>query len=63
MNLYRGMNRLTGQWWEGEAESATQACNKAGWIIGDCWVRERTPVVADPAADSGHRGGGWKNVS
>lgn len=39
---YRIMNRITKEWWEGEAESAQEACEKAGWMIGDCWVRKYT---------------------
>uniref|UniRef100_A0A6M3XYH8 Uncharacterized protein n=1 Tax=viral metagenome TaxID=1070528 RepID=A0A6M3XYH8_9ZZZZ len=46
-----------------EAESAQEACQKVGWYIADVWVRERTPVVADLTSESGHRGGGWKNVT
>jgi len=37
------MSRITGQWWEGEANSAQEACGQAGWIIGDCWVRQYYP--------------------
>jgi hypothetical protein len=39
---YRIMNRITKEWWEGEAMSAQEACQKAGWMIGDCWVRIKT---------------------
>jgi len=68
MHTYRIMNRLTKQWWEGDAESPQEACRaagwqKAGWLIGDCWVRERTPVRSDPSSDSGHAGGGWRNIT
>ena len=35
----------------------------AGWLIGNCWVRERTPVRSDPSSDSGHAGGGWRNIT
>jgi hypothetical protein len=41
MTRYRIMHRPTQQWWEGEAESAHEACVKAGWMIGDCYVREQ----------------------
>lgn len=44
MPLYRIMNRVTREWWEGSAASAQEACKEAGWMIGDCWVRERTPL-------------------
>jgi len=38
-------------WWEGEAPSAQEACKKAGWMVGDCWVRQYSS-----------RGlGGWKS--
>lgn len=60
MKPYRIMNRISKEWWEGEAESAQEACDQAGWFIGDCWVRNKTPVVSDPTSESGHRGGGWK---
>lgn len=49
MKRYRIMNRITKKWWEGEADSAQEACEKAGWLIGDCWVR---------VSPSG-RGGDW----
>jgi len=62
MPRYRLMNRVTKQWWEGDADSAQQACQEAGWLIGNCWVRERTPVRDDPTSESGHRGGGWKTL-
>lgn len=63
MPEYRILNRITREWWEGKADSAQEACFKAGWLIGDSWVRVRTPVVTDPTSDSGHRGGGLKNVT
>ena len=50
MNRYRIMNRITQEWWEGEANSAQEACQKAGWMIGACWVRQYSP--------KGY--GGWK---
>jgi len=37
------MNRITKEWWYGEANSAQEACPTAGWLIGNCWVRVRTP--------------------
>ena len=50
MKTYRVMNRSTLQWWEGEASSAQEACQKAGWMIQkagwmieNCWVRVKTP--------------------
>lgn len=50
MKRYRIQNRVTKEWWEGEAESATAACQKAGWRPGNCWVREYSPKGC----------GGWK---
>jgi len=43
MKTYRIWNRVTQEWREGEASSAQEACQKAGWMPGDCWVREKTP--------------------
>lgn len=48
---YRIMNRATKEWWNGHADSAHEACEKAGWMIGDCWVRQYSPKGS----------GGWKN--
>lgn len=39
MAVYRIMNQITKEWWEGEADSARGACEKAGWLIGECRVR------------------------
>jgi hypothetical protein len=50
MKRYRVMNRITKEWWNGEASSAQEACEKAGWLIGNCWVRE--------SSQKGY--GGWK---
>ena len=62
MKVYKIWNRITKEFWEGEAESAQETCQNAGWLIGDCWIREKTPRVPDPRTDSGFRGGGWKEV-
>lgn len=51
MKRYRIMNRITHEWWEGEASSAHEACQKTGWMVGDCWVRQY----------SNKGSGGWKN--
>ena len=40
MPRYRVMHRINKMWWEGEAPSAQEACQKAGWMVGDCWVRQ-----------------------
>ena len=61
MNRYRILNRVTKEWWEGEAASAQEACQKAGWLIGACWVRQHVPPHRDPARDGGIHFGGWKN--
>lgn len=50
MPLYRIMNRVTKEWWEGMASSAFTACHKAGWMIAYCWVRQYSPKGL----------GGWK---
>jgi len=60
MKTYRVMNRVTLQWWEGEASSAQEACQKAGWMIGDCWVREYVPPHQDESKQSGWHYGGWR---
>ena len=51
MKRYRIMNRITKKWWEGDANSAEEACRRAGWQIWECWVREYSPKGS----------GGWKN--
>ena len=55
IKTYRIYNRSTKAWWEGQAPSAQKACAKAGWPMGECWVRER--------ANSPDRYPGWKTVS
>lgn len=37
---YRITNRVTQQTYEASAFSATEACQKLGWMIGDCYVKE-----------------------
>lgn len=61
LNIYRLYNRVTKKWWQGEAQGAQEACQKAGWLIGDCWVRRRTPVIPNSSKQSGYSGGGWTN--
>lgn len=41
LKRYRIQHRPTGQWWNGSARSAQEACASAGWPIGECFVRER----------------------
>ena len=40
IKTYRIQNRITNEWWEGQAASAQEACEQAGWQICNCWVRE-----------------------
>lgn len=47
---YRIQNNRTGDWWEGEATGAKDACKEAGWPPSVCWVRQQS--------DKGS--GGWK---
>lgn len=63
MKEYRLFHRELKKFWDGKANSAQEACQKAGWLIKDTWVRERTPVVSDPASESGHRGGGLRDIT
>lgn len=63
MKTYRLYHRIQKEWREVKAESAQEACGQVGWLIGDTWVRELTPVFSDSSSESGHRGGGWKNVT
>lgn len=61
--LYRLYNRVQHIFKDVLADSAQEACQHYGWHIGNVWVREFTPVTHDPTSESGHRGGGWKNVT
>lgn len=63
MKKYRLYHRTLRQFKDTEADSAQEACQQFGWLIGDVWVRELTPMISDPKSESGHRGGGWKNVT
>lgn len=54
MENYRLYHRELKQFQEFEAESAQEACQKAGWLIGDCWVREET---------RGKYANGWRNIT
>lgn len=63
MKHYRLYHRALMMFSDVGANSAQEACEKAGWLIGDVWVRELTPMVADPATESGHRGGGWRHIT
>lgn len=46
--IYRIQNNKTGDWWDGEATGAKDACREAGWPMSVCWVRQKS-------------NGGWKN--
>jgi len=37
---YQITNRITQQTYQASAFSATEACQKLGWMIGDCYVKE-----------------------
>lgn len=63
MKVYRLYHRILKEFRDVTAKSAQEACEKVGWLIGDTWVRVKTPIVSDPSSESGHRGGGWKNVT
>jgi ParB family chromosome partitioning protein len=56
---YRLMLRSTRKFKDITAPSAQAACEEAGWLMGDCWVREFTKSDAT----KGLRGGGWANVT
>ena len=40
MQGYYIENRITKEIVKVAANSAQEACQKAGWLIGDCWVSE-----------------------
>jgi len=39
---YRLYHRVKREFRDVEAESAQEACDKVGWLIGDVWVRVKT---------------------
>jgi len=43
--LYRVTNRVTNETQQIGAESAQEACQLLGWLVGDCHIK----VVLDPA--------------
>lgn len=63
MKRYRLFHRITKTFQNIQAYSAQEACQKVGWLIGETWVRELTPTVHDPTSESGHSGGGWRNIT
>ena len=52
--IYRLFHRVKREFRDIEAESAQEACEKVGWLIGDVWVRART---------QGQFAHGWSNVT
>ncbi len=54
MKRYRLFHRVLEEFKDVEANSADEACQQAGWLIGDCWVREQT---------WGPHASGWRNVT
>lgn len=63
MKEYRLFHRVLKEFRNVKAHSAQEACEQVGWLIGDTWVREYTPLVSNPASESGHSGGGWKDIT
>lgn len=52
MNTYRLIHRVTNEQQVVQAESAQEAAEKVGWMIGDCFVRDITSQAArDNAID------------
>ena len=45
MPIYRVRNRVSGEQYEVRADYAAVACQRLGWMIGDCWVQR----MDDPA--------------
>jgi len=43
LKTYRIQNQVTKEWWKGKAYSAPEACCAAGWQIGNCYIKVRTP--------------------
>ena len=39
---YKIQNKITREWWEGEAGSTGEACTRAGWADNDCWIIVKT---------------------
>ncbi len=54
MKLYRLFHRVLKKFRDVEADSAQEACQKVGWLIGDTWVREET---------RGQYANGWRNIT
>jgi len=54
MKRYRLFHRVLKEFRDIEAESAQEACQQVGWLIGDVWVRE---------ASRGPHASGWRNIT
>jgi len=54
MKRYRLRHRISGESLVIEAPTAQEACRKAGWLIGQVWVREQS---------FGPHATGWRNVT
>lgn len=48
--IFRVRNNRTHKWWEGPAFDTQGACDQAGWLLAECYVRVQSLVGA----------GGWK---
>ena len=44
LKIYEVVNRATGEKHYAATDSAQDACEQAGWLIGDCYVRELIPI-------------------
>jgi len=54
MKCYRMYHRTLRKFQDVRANSAQEACETVGWMIGDCWVREET---------RGKFANGWRNIT
>ncbi len=63
LKVYRLYHRSLNRFADQPAEAAEEACRLQGWELADVWAREWTPCVKDPTTESGHSGGGWRNIT
>jgi len=54
MKQYRLFHRVLKIFQDVYANSAQEACQKVGWLIGDTWVRDET---------QGQYANGWRNIT
>lgn len=52
MSVYRITNRITQETVEIEAASFHEACHKADWMPGDCYVQKVTIPQGDPRQET-----------